>query len=189
MPLWVYNMPAVVLALLMVMVITGISLAGLFLTRRFLLPRLHYHEGVSEAISGTVQAIGVFYGITLGLIAVGVWNINSNAGDLVSREAAAIGVLHRNIGGYPSPLREELRAKVREYTVLLIDVDWPEQKQGRVGNTGRQILDDFQAKLYSFEPVTPGRTAIHSETLAAYNKVIEYRRLRVDAVLTGLSGI
>jgi hypothetical protein len=189
MPLWVYNVPPLVLALLMVVTIAGVSLVGLLLTRRFLLPRFHYHDGVNDAISGTVQTIGVFYGITVGLIAVGVWNTNSNAADLVSKEAASIGVLHQDIGGYPSPLREELRAKLRDYTVFLLDVTWPEQRRGRVERSDRRILDDFQAKLYGFEPATPGQAAIHSETLATYNKLIEHRRLRVDAVLGGLSGI
>jgi hypothetical protein len=173
----------------MIVVIEVISMAGLLLTRRFLLPHLHFHDGVNDAVSGTVQAIGVFYGITVGLIAVGVWNTNSNAGELVSREAASIGALYRDVSSYPTPLREELRAKLREYTVFLIDVAWPEQKQGRMGDLGTQILDDFQAKLYSFEPAGPGQTALHAETLSTYNRLIEYRRLRIDAVSGGLSGI
>ena len=45
------------------------------------------------------------------------------------------------------------------------------------------------AKLFGFEPATRGQAAIHSETLATYDKLIEHRRLRVDAVLGGLSGI
>src|SRR5688572_27121332 len=120
MPFWAYQMSPLMLALLMVAVIEAIALVALRLTRRYLLPRLHYHDGINDAISGTVQAIGVFYGITVGLIAVGVWNTNSAAGDLVSREAAAIGGLYRDFGGYPSPLREEIRGKLREYTVSVI---------------------------------------------------------------------
>jgi hypothetical protein len=86
-------------------------------------------------------------------------------------------------------LREELRAKLRDYTVFLIDVAWPEQRRGRIERSDRRILDDFQAKLFGFEPATPGQAAMHSETLATYDKLIEHRRLRVDAVLGGLSGI
>jgi hypothetical protein len=113
----------------------------------------------------------------------------SNLSGRPLKEAASIGVLHQDIGGYPSPLREELRAKLRDYTVFLIDVAWPEQRRGRVERSDRRILDDFQAKLFGFEPATPGQAAIHSETLATYDKLIEHRRLRVDAVLGGLSGI
>jgi len=189
MPLWAFYVSPLLLALSMIAIIEAISLAALFLSRRYLLPHLRFHDGVNDAISGTVQAIGVFYGITVGLIAVGVWNTNSNAGDLVSREASSIGTLYRDFGGYPSPVREELRGKLREYTVFVIEQAWPAQKEGRLLDSGTQILDDLQARLFTFEPSTPGQVALHSETLTAYNKLIDYRRLRIDAVGNGLPGV
>ena len=48
-------------------------------------------------------------------------------------------------------------------------------------------MDEFQDKLYTFQPANPGQVALHAETLAAYNKLIDYRRLRIDAVDSGLS--
>ena len=97
MPMWAYNMSPLQLALIMVATIEAGSLAGLILTRRFILPHLRFHDGINDAISGAVQTIGVFYGITVGLIAVGVWNTHSNAQDVVSKEAAAIGALYRDV--------------------------------------------------------------------------------------------
>lgn len=175
----------------MLVFIETLAFVGLILTRRFVIPRLHYHEGANDAVSGTVQAIGVFYGITVGLIAVGVWNTNSNASELVSREAAAISSLYRNVSGYPSPLREELRAKLREYTVFVIDEAWPAQKigQGQAINRGTHLLDDFQAKLFAFQPANASQVALHGEALRAYNSLVEYRRLRIDAVGSGLSNV
>src|SRR3954462_5797980 len=111
--------------------IEAVSLAGLLLSRRFVTPRLRYNAGVNDAISGTVQAIGVFYGITVGLSAVGVWNTNSGASELVSKEASSIAALYRDVSAYPSPLREELRAEPRKYTECVIDEAWPAQQEGR----------------------------------------------------------
>src|ERR1051325_11685434 len=191
MPMWAYNISPLQLALIMVATMEAVSLIGLFLARRFVLPHLRFHDGINDAISGTVQAIGVFYGITVGLIAVGVWNTNSNASDLVSKEASSIGALFRDVSSYPAPLRDELRGKLREYSVFIVEQAWPAQKkgQGQVLDSGRRIMDDFQNKLYAFEPSTPGQAALHSETLRAYNTLIEYRRLRIDAVGSGLSGV
>src|SRR5215813_13490038 len=131
MPIWLYEVSPRTAALVMVVFIEAVALLGLVLVRRFMIPRLHYHDGANDAVSGTVQAIGVFYGITVGLIAVGVWNTNSNASELVSREATAIGSLFRDVSGYPSPLRDELRAKLREYTVFVINEAWPAQQRGQ----------------------------------------------------------
>jgi hypothetical protein len=191
MPVWLYEIRPLYAAIIMVLFIEAISLLGLFLARRFLLPRFRYSEGINDAVSGTVQAIGVFYGITVGLIAVGVWNTNSNASDLVSKEATSIGALYRDVSGYPEPLRDGLRSKLREYTVFVIEEAWPAQKIGKGQNVmhGTKILDDFQSRLFSFEPSTQGQSALHSETLRAYNILIEYRRLRIDAVDSGLSSI
>jgi hypothetical protein len=189
MPLWAYNMSPLQLALIMVATIEAFSLLGLFLTRRFILPRLRFHDGINDAISGAVQTIGVFYGITVGLIAVGVWNTHSNSEDVVSKEAAAIGMLYRDVTGYPQPVREKLQGDLKLYTEALIDQIWPAQKEGRLLDVGTQLMDDFQSTLYSYEPTTPGQTALHGETLSAFNNLIAYRRLRIDAVAGSLSTV
>lgn len=191
MPNWLYEVSPPIAALIIVTFVEFTALIGLVLVRRHLIPRLHYDEGANDAVSGTVQAIGVFYGITVGLIAVGVWNTSSNASELVSKEAVSIGALYRDVSSYPSPLREELRAKLREYTVFVIEEAWPAQKrgQGQVINSGTSILDDFQHDLHSFQPGNVSQSSLHGETLSAYNRLIEYRRLRVDAVGGGLSKV
>src|SRR5258705_4342924 len=164
MPLWAYQMSSLYLVLLMVASIEFVSMVGLFLARRLLIPHLRFHDGVNDAVSGTVQAIGVFYGITVGLIAVGVWNTNSNASDLVSKEAVSIASLYRDINGYPSPVKEDLQSKLREYPVFVIEQAWPAQQKGHGQqlDAGRRIMDDFQSRLYTFEPATPGQVALHS---------------------------
>lgn len=173
----------------MVAVIEGVALLGLVLVRRLVIPRLHYDDGANDAVSGTVQAIGVFYGITVGLIAVGVWNTHSNSADLVSKEAASIGALYRDVSGYPSPIRDELRSRLRDYTVFVIDEAWPAQTkgQGQDVSAGVRLLDDFQVMLYSYQPANESQSALHRETLRTYNVLVEYRRLRIDAVGSGLS--
>jgi hypothetical protein len=191
MPIWLYEIRPLYTGIILVVCIETISIIGLFLARHFLIPRLRYFEGANDAVSGTVQAIGVFYGITVGLIAAGVWNTNTNAADLVSKEAVAVATLYRDVSAYPSPLREELRSKLREYTVFVIEQAWPAQKQGRGQDVagGTKIINDFQTRLYAFEPTTPGQVSLHNETLKAYNTLIENRRLRIDAVNGGLSAV
>lgn len=191
MPIWLYEVSPRTAALVMLVFIECIALIGLLLVRHLLIPKLRYHEGTHEAVSGTVQAIGVFYGITVGLIAVAVWNTNSNASELVSKEAASIASLYRDVTGYPSPIRDELRSKLQEYTGFVIYEAWPAQREGRGQNVamGVTILNEFQTMLFAFEPKSAGQAALHSETLRAFNDLVEYRRLRIDAVGSGLSTV
>jgi len=191
MPDWLYNLNPLLIALLLLAFIEAVALIGLTLARRLVLPRLRYRDLPNEAVSGTVQAIGVFYGITIGLIAVGVWTTNSEAKDLVSREAAAIAMLYRDTGGYPEPIRTELRSKLRAYTAFLIDQAWPAQRvgEGQSLTYGIDVMYEFQNILYTFQPANTGQEALHRETLSAYNNLIEYRNLRLEAVDSGLSGV
>lgn len=187
MPIWLYEMSSLRAALLLVAFVELISLIGLLLTRRYLIPKFHFGEGINDAISGTVQAIGVFYGITVGLIAVAVWNTYTSASGLVSNEATSIAALYRDVNGYPSPIRDELRGKLRGYTVFVINDVWPAQKKGDVPKGGVGLMDEFQRTLYTFEPANQSQIALHTETLRAYNQLVQYRNLRIDAVNSGLS--
>lgn len=189
MPAWTYEMSPLYLALLMVAAVEAIALSGLFIARRLVLPRLRLNDSTNEAISGTVQAIGVFYGITVGLIAIGVWNTHANASDIVSKEAAAISALYHDSSGYPSPLREQLQSGLRNYTQKLIVEVWPEQKKGRTLDVGTIILKKYQKDLFSFKPADAGEQSLHTETLRAYNVLINERRLRLDAVTGCLSNV
>ena len=191
MPIWLYQLSPFRAGLFIIAFIETVSLAGLFLFRRYGLPRLRYTEDVNDAVSGTVQAIGVFYGITVGLIAVGVWNTYSSSAELVSKEAASIGALYRDVSSYPAPVRDELRSGLRDYTIFVLEQAWPSQKKGEGQNlhAGVEIIGRFQAKLYAFEPSSPGQVTLHNETVRAYNTLLEYRNLRIDAVGSGLSPV
>ena len=189
MPVWLYEIRPLFAAIIMMVFIETLSLTGLFLARRFVLPRFHYSEGINDAISGTVQAIGVFYGVTVGLIAVAVWNTNATASDLVSKEASAIGGLYRNVRGLPSPLREDLSAKLREYTRFVIEQDWPAQERGQIPDGGTVILNEFQDKLFAYEPNNAAEAQLYGEALRGFDTLTDSRRLRLNAVNGNLSDI
>jgi hypothetical protein len=70
-----------------------------------------------------------------------------------------------------------MRGKLRDYTVFLIDQAFP-LRRAKLGNWDR-IMDDFQGMLLHLNPKTPGQSALHTETLGAYNRLIEYRRLQI----------
>jgi hypothetical protein len=189
-PLWMYTLHPFVLGVLMQFVIVGLSMLGLVLVRRYVLPRLHLHEGVNEAISGTVQAIGVFYGVTVGLIAVGVWTTSSNSTDLVSQEASSIGALYRDVQNLPPAQSGPMRAELKAYTEEVVRSDWPTQRlQGKVREVNSAPLKRFQRLLAAFEPQTPGEEARYAAALDSYNQMSKDRRLRLDAVEAGLSDI
>jgi len=90
---------------------------------------------------------------------------------------------------YPQRERDALQDVLRGYTSQIINEAWPEQRQGRIPHTGVEWLDRFQAQLFVFEPASESQKILHAQTLAAYSHMVEARRLRLDAVNSGLPGV
>jgi Protein of unknown function (DUF4239) len=174
------------------MIIGGLCLSaiiGLLLVRRFVLPRLRIHIDDSQFSGSMVQCVMVFYGLAVALIAVNVSQTYSDVSKTVSQEATALAALYRDVSGYPQPIRLELQKELRAYVDQVIHEDWPLQQHGKVPGGGVALMNEFQTTLISFEPATEGQKILHAEALRAYNNMIQARRLRLDAVGTGLPGV
>lgn len=63
------------------------------------------------------------------------------------------------------------------------------QRRGQIPSAGVEHMSRFQAVLDKFEPATEGQKILHAETLHAYNEMTQARRLRLDAVSTGLPAV
>lgn len=165
------------------------AVVGLLLVRRRLLPRLRVASADSEFTGAMLQSVMVFYGLAVALIAVTVFQTYSETTSVVTAEATALNALYRDVTSYPDPIRADLQRSLREYTDQVINQAWPLQQQGKVPSGGIQQMTRFQAILMKFEPATEGQKILHAETLRAYNQLIHARRLRLDAVGTGLPSV
>ena len=183
---WIFSVPWVWLGLLIVAVFAVVGLAGLSLARRLILPRLGHVAHQNEMIGAIHHGILIIYGLAVALIAVAVWENYSDVSKLVSGEATAIASLYRDFGGYPEPIRTQLETDLRDYTDQIIHEAWPLQRRGVVPKKGVTIMDRTQEHLFEFVPTSDAQRIIHAETLHAYNELVLARRLRLDAVGSGL---
>jgi Protein of unknown function (DUF4239) len=165
------------------------AVAGLVVVRRRVLPRLRIQVADSEFAGAMLQSVMVFYGLAVALIAVSVWQTYSDVSKIISGEASSLNGLYRDVSSYPEPIRLELQNELREYTHQVIHQAWPLQRRGQIPTAGVEHMTRFQAVLDKFEPATEGQKLLHGETLRAYNQMIQARRLRLDAVNTGLPAV
>jgi hypothetical protein len=133
-----------------------------------------------------LQSVMVFFGLAVALIAVTVFQTYSDTTKVVTQEATALNALYRDVTSYPDPIRSDLQQRLRDYTDQLINQAWPLQQKGKVPLAGIEHMTNFQVALTKFEPTTEGEKILHAETLRVYNLLIQARRLRLDAVGTGL---
>src|SRR5262245_23234139 len=123
---FLFSLPLWLLAVFLTVWLMGFGLVGLWIVRRRVLPRLHLRYDDAYFGAAVVQSAMLLYGLIAALTAVGVWQRHSQASDIVSGEATAIASLWRDLGGYPSPLRDEMQAVLRGYTEQVIHDAWPQ---------------------------------------------------------------
>lgn len=165
------------------------ALAGLWIVRRHVLPRLRLDYNDAYLAAAIAQSSMMLYGLIAALIAVGVWQRYETVSDTVSGEATAIASLWRNTNGYPQALRDSARATLRGYTEQIIRDAWPQQRRGQIPREGVEWMDRLQAQLLAFEPEKESQKLVHAETLRSFDTLIQKRRQRLDAVQAGLPSV
>jgi hypothetical protein len=183
---WIYDLPNFWLGVATVAVFVALSLAGLFLSRplvRWLLAGSPVHNDI---VSWVFAGVGVFYGLAMGLIAVATWEDFTGIDSMVGKEAADLASLYRDLDGYPQPFRGQVEAQLRDYTRFIIEQDWPAHRQGKTREDGTVLLDGVENTIMGFEPRGEREKLVHAEVLRSLDAVVEQRRLRLEAVSTGL---
>jgi Protein of unknown function (DUF4239) len=183
---WIYDLPNWLLCVLIIAITVGLAIVGLLITRP-LVKRIVGGSGKhNDIVSYFLASLGVFYGLALGLIAVATWENYTEVDAVVTTEAAALSSLYRDFDGYPQPLRTSLENILREYTRTVIEKEWPAHKQGIALEDGDLILDRLENEVMNFEPTREREKIVHAEVLHSLDTVLDQRRLRLQAVSTGL---
>jgi len=186
---WVFDLPLVIVAPALLLIMATAALGSVHLFRRHVLPRLRFGEH-DAVFSGTMlTAIMVIYGLAMALIAVHVWETYEEVAHTVSHEASTLGMLYRDVSEYPEPARTMLRDGIRDYVEYTMHEAWAMQRRGIVPSKGVAKVDRIQATLFQFEPATESQKVLAAEAVHAYNVMVEARRMRLDAVETHLPGV
>jgi len=120
-----------------------------------------------------LQAVMVFYGLAVALIAVSVWQSYSDTSKLVSQEAATLAAIYREASFYPEPQRSALQRDVRDYTDFIIRRAWPLQQRGTPPPTPPDLVERLARDVMGFEPTSEGQKLLHGETLRALNETLK----------------
>jgi hypothetical protein len=185
---WIYDLPNWLFGALSVSVFCVFGITGLALTRRWA-PSLHHATLSHNDIVGYYfGAITVLYGITLGLLMVGVWSTFTETEEKVDREAGTLAALYLDVSHYPAPNRELLQDDLRDYARQVVDTAWPQQRRGIIPKGNVAIVAVLAYDLATFEPATEEQKVLHEESYRQFNELVQCRRSRILGVTAGLSG-
>jgi hypothetical protein len=178
---WVYNLPNWLFELLTLSLFVAFGLGGLLVSRR-MIRRVHLQHSYNDIVGFYLAGITVLYGVTLGLLAIGAWTTYTDTESKVAREAAAVASLYRTVGSLEEPMRGVLQQDIRDYTISVIQIGWPEQQQGIVPVENRVSLDKFRQDFRKWEPASEADKVLEQDVSREFDALETSRSIRLDSV-------
>ena len=151
----------------------------------------HKLRSLHNDLAGFVLAIvGVIYAVLLAFIAVAVWQNYTNVDNLVQMEANLVGDLYQDTIGLPTPVAQQLRLDLFDYTETVVHKEWPHMMAAMPARLkGWHILGDFHLTLAQLKPPDAPSLAVQTEMLDTLDKLYDVRRGRFHAASSGLPAI
>ena len=146
------------------------------------------HEDRNSIIDILVAGTGLFYGLLLGLIAVGAYTNYTNADDAATHEANSAGVLYRDVSNFPEPQRSALRADISHYIDVVVNDEFPSAHAGKLLAAGTLVATKIQNEIASFSPTNFAGNALGNETFRQFANFIDNRNQRLNQMSAGLPG-
>lgn len=176
---WLYDIPTWSMFFLAIGLTCAISLFGCLVFRGKFHRWLGLDSRTNEIVAHFLSFTGVFYGIVLGLVAVGAWETFNGAGDRAEKEASAIAAFYRVVTQLPDPHRTELQGITRSYVVQVIEQDWPAQQRGEVPKAGDPIISELAGRLYAVPVTSPNVELALNNATGEFSGIVEARRDRI----------
>jgi hypothetical protein len=182
-----YDLPNWLLGLLIVGATTSSAIGAFVLyKRRVADPPRESHLGVAMVVLPIVATV---HSLLLAFAAVSVWEAYSNAESAVVEEADVVGQLARDLAVFGSPESVRARGLLRDYTKSVVEVEWPELREGKSVEGTWEMLDDMFRAVGQMEPDTPRREALLPEILSKTNELVKLRRDRIYSSGSHIPGI
>jgi len=142
-----------------------------------------------RVLSYAVGAYGVFYGVTLALIAAASYSTYADVDQVALDESSSIAVLYRSAEDFPEPQREQLRAAIVTYTTNVVEQDWPQQARLIEPVSGDADVTAIQRAITGFVPNDAREINVQAQTLQSFETFVGQRRQRIEVTDLGLPSI
>lgn len=177
--MWLYDLPMSVGLPLFIVLVVGGSCLILLVLRKWVFRVAPQGEEWDRVLSYAVGAYGVFYGVTLALIAAAAYGNFTEVDGVVLEESSSLASLYRTASLLPDPQGDELRDQIVQYTRNVIDLDWPLQKRLEIPSETDANISAMQQAIGEVQPSTPAETLYVQQSLDQFQLLVENRRDRI----------
>ena len=174
-------------SLLLVAGLPALAVGGALLVRRAVGPEvLARHNDVAGFI---YAVIGVVYAVLLGFTAIIVWEQFRRAQEGVELEANALSDLYRDSRVFPAGVRLEVAARLRDYTRLVVEEEWPAMAEGEASSRTWDAYNLVWRTYHEFRPEDDHQRIWYGESVQRLNQLGDQRRNRLLALNAGVPGV
>jgi hypothetical protein len=180
---FLYSHPVWMVGLLVVGILTGLALLGLYIFHRLVDVQVRHKD--TETVGLTYAIVAVVYAVLIAFIVVDVFETFARGDEIATAEANQLSNLVLDSAGLQPQMAETVRADLDKYIDIVIKSEWPSQQQGKLDDAvfepGWTVLAHLSARLAAFEPATMGQNVNKGAMLHAMNDLIKARRSRIIA--------
>ncbi len=135
--------------------------------------------GLSYALCGGIFAV------VLAFVAVGVYEAMDKTTATAAAEANSLSNLAFDTAGMPAEEGEKVRSDINTYIDTVTQKEWPAQQAYHMEDSnfeqGWNQVRTINSDIASWEPATPGQTAINGDMVRLVNDLFAARRRRLLA--------
>ena len=180
---FLYSHPTWEIGLLVVGILTGLALLGLYLFHR--LVDVHIRHKDTETVGLTYAIVAVVYAVLIAFIVVDVFETFAKGDEIATAEANKLSNLMLDASGLPPQMAQSVQADLNQYIDIVVKKEWPSQQAGKLDDAvfepGWTVLGHLSTQLAAFEPATMGQNVNKGEMLHTVNELIKSRRSRIIA--------
>jgi len=149
---WLYDLPNLWLGVVVTSAFVLFAVVGLLLLRKRIETWVGPYPGQNDVVGIVSSTLGIFFGITLGLVAVGTWDTFNSMDTLTQQEVLTGTNLQRTLSTLPEPTRTEALKQLRDWADTVAEKSWPAQQVGQPPQGEAEKLEAIEALLSAREP-------------------------------------
>ncbi|HIA55201.1 MAG TPA: DUF4239 domain-containing protein [Candidatus Melainabacteria bacterium] len=170
--------------LLLVLAVVMGSVLGLIYFRRCLkAPEFAVQHDITDPYS---QFVAMLFAVLLGFMVADAMQRFGDARTTVQQEASALGNVYRLAEGLNDAQKDKLRSLCKQYAKTVIEDEWPKLADKQDSQAAWKVYRELWAECSQYEPNSSRQSNAQSALLDAMKAVGENRRMRVEALHSGL---
>lgn len=162
---------------MLTLILAMLSIIGIIITRRF----NHINVFNNTVIGNISNLIGIIYGVFVGLMALYLLNNINYTSEAVLQEGNSLANIYRDSKWLQNPAKEKIQDAIKNYIELVVNVEWPEMKKGRIiDRKAVGYIEDITNVLVNYHSITAGDNLLVQDMFGMIKDLYDSRERRIQ---------